>query len=270
VPANVGRAQEITRADAVSGRSAPVAGASVPPPRRGPGTSTEPAGSTTTTGRTPPPADRREIQELEPVPRSPDGGLIDRVGDRPVTDYLHDLATSRAQDMRDMRDTGDVTRGSVGEVHGVGIDRRTGEVVEAVNGRGDDVIPDERVHPVLRERLEQMRQAGPYPQYNNDGTPRLGSDGQQVMSPYPHSDEPLRHAEVKIINELLWRRGEDADASVMSEFEVDTNFPFVRDGIRPAPCCANCSSLLAGTPNNAGQVTHGAGHPDQQFIPRWS
>src|SRR5512139_3452249 len=85
VPANVGRAQEITRTDAVAGRTDPTAGAAAPPPRRNPETTTEPAGSTTTTGRTPPPADRRGTQDLAPVPGTPDGGLIDTVGDRPVS-----------------------------------------------------------------------------------------------------------------------------------------------------------------------------------------
>ncbi|MCG8918609.1 hypothetical protein L6E12_22765 [Actinokineospora sp. PR83] len=70
-----------------------------------------------------------------------------------------------------------------------------------------------------------------------------------------------------MVNELLWRRGPDADASVMSEFRVDNRFPFRREGPMQAPCCANCHRLLEGTPSNAGRLTFPKGHPDQTLIP---
>lgn len=231
------------------------------------GQGTTPQATTTTTRPQAPPANRGGTQDLESAPTSP-GGLIDNVGDRSVSDYLRDRTTTRADELRAMRESGQISAKEVGPVSAVGIDRRTGEVIEGVNGRPRDTIPENRLHPVLRERLDQMRADGPYPQYNKDGTPILDGNGQQVRSEYPHGDNPLRHAEVKVVNELLWRRGENADASVMSEFEVDTRFPFGPDGIRAAPCCANCNRLLDGTPNNSGRVTHGPGHPDLRFIPR--
>ena len=49
---------------------------------------------------------------------------------------------------------------------------------------------------------------------------------------------------------------------------MDTQFPFGEGGLRGAPYCANCNRLLDGVPSNAGRVTHGPGHPDQQFLPR--
>ena len=167
-----------------------------------------------------------------------------------------------------MRENNEISGKETGPVNAVGIDRRTGEVLEGVNGRPRDTIPEDQLHPVLRQRLDEMRAAGPYPQYNKDGSPLLDNDGNQVTSPYPHGDNPLRHAEVKVVNELLWRRGPDADESALGEFQVDTQFPFGPDGARGAPFCANCNSLLAGVPSNAGRLTHGPGHPDQQFHPR--
>ncbi|PPK63299.1 YwqJ-related putative deaminase [Actinokineospora auranticolor] len=192
--------------------------------------------------------------------------LITHVDGVSVDQRLRDIAAQRTDNIRQMREEGTISAKEAGPVNSVGIDSRTGAVVEGVNGRPTDVIPDDRLHPVLRERVEQMRAAGPYPQYNRDGTP-LMRDGQQVMTPFPHGDNPLRHAEVKVVNELLWRRGPDADSSVMSEFRVDNRFPFRQDGPQPAPCCANCHRMLAGTPSNAGRLTQDGGHPDSQFIP---
>ncbi|MDG4778146.1 YwqJ-related putative deaminase [Micromonospora sp. WMMD961] len=215
------------------------------------------------------PEDRTAPQELGrvegDVTRDADG-LITHVDGKPLDEYLRDTATQRTDEIRNMRDTGVISAKETGPVNSVAVDLRTGEVFEGVNGRPRDVIPDENLHPVLRERLEQMRADGPYPQYNRDGTPMM-RDGEQVTTPYPHGDNPLRHAEVKAVNEMLWRRGPDVDASVMSEFRVDNRFPFRSDGQVAAPCCANCHRLLAGTPSNAGRLTYDSGHPDSQFIP---
>lgn len=235
------------------------------PGNAGQGTPQGAAPSTTQPQALPP--NRAGTQDLESATTPQDGGLINDVGGQPVDGYLHDRATARAEDLRAMRENGQISATETGPVSAVGIDRRTGAVVEGVNGRPRDTIPEDQLHPVLRERLEQMRAGGPYPQYNKDGTP-LMRDGEQVMSQYPHGDNPLRHAEVKVANELLWRRGADADASALGEFQMDTQFPFGEGGLRGAPYCANCNRLLDGVPSNAGRVTHGPGHPDQQFLPR--
>ncbi|CCH15526.1 YwqJ-related putative deaminase [Micromonospora lupini] len=215
------------------------------------------------------PADRAGPQELGrlegDLTRDTDG-LITHVDGKPLDEHLRDVATQRTDEIRNMRDTGVISAKETGPVNSVAVDLRTGEVFEGVNGRPRDAIPEGNLHPVLRERLDQMRADGPYPQYNRDGTPMM-RDGQQVTTPYPHGDNPLRHAEVKAVNEMLWRRGPNVDASVMSEFRVDNRFPFRADGQVPAPCCANCHRLLAGTPSNAGRLTYDSGHPDSQFIP---
>ncbi|MDG4835723.1 YwqJ-related putative deaminase [Micromonospora sp. WMMD967] len=193
-------------------------------------------------------------------------GLITHVDGKPLDEYLRDTATRRTDEIRDMRTNGAFSAKDAGPVNSVAVDLRTGEIFEGINGRPRDVIPDDKLHPILRERLEEMRANGPYPQYNRDGTPMM-RDGEQVMTPYPHGDNPLRHAEVKAVNEMLNRRGPDVDASVMSEFRVDNRFPFRNEGPVPAPCCANCHRLLAGTPSNAGRLTYDSGHPDSAFIP---
>ena len=235
----------------------------------GTGTTTPPTSIDPTSPTRPIPSDRTGSADLGPLDgvltRDADG-LITHVDGKPIDQHLRDLAAQRTDAIRQMREDGTITAKEAGPVNSVGVDTRTGEVFEGVNGRPRDVIPDDKVHPVLRERLEQMRAEGPYPQYNKDGTPMM-RDGQQVTTPYPHGDNPLRHAEVKVVNEMLWRRGPDADASVMSEFRVDNRFPFRSDGPAPAPCCANCHRMLAGTPSNAGRLTHDSGHPDSQFLP---
>ncbi|MEU7919639.1 hypothetical protein [Micromonospora zamorensis] len=221
------------------------------------------------TDRQPIPDDRTAPQQLGrlegDLTRDPDG-LITHVDGKPLDEHLRDVATTRTDEIRNMRDTGVISAKETGPVNSVAVDLRTGEVFEGVNGRPRDAIPEENLHPVLRDRLDQMRADGPYPQYNRDGTPMM-RDGEQVTTPYPHGDNPLRHAEVKAVNEMLWRRGPDVDGSVMSEFRVDNRFPFRSEGQVPAPCCANCHRLLAGTPSNAGRLTYDSGHPDSQFIP---
>jgi hypothetical protein len=180
-----------------------------------------------------------------------DDGLISHVDGKPVDEYLRGLTDERAAGFRE-RDG--FSRNDIGPVNSVVVDRRTGEIFEGTNGPVGDVIPDADLHPVLRERLDQLEANGPYPALNRDGTPILDAQGQPVMQPYPHPDDPLRHAEVKAVNELLWRRGGDADASALDEMLVDNRFPYGGEGPRSAPCCANCHNLL-GSPSNAGRFT---------------
>lgn len=175
-------------------------------------------------------------------------GLIETVDNRPVNEYLGDTAEGRAEQFRQGRVDGEFTRGEIGPVNSVALDRRTGEIFEGTNGP-DAGIDRGDLHPLLRERLERLEADGPYPAANRDGS--VGPDSW----PHPHPDNPLRHAEVRAVNELLWRRGDEVGPDVFGEFRVDNQFPFGGDGVRSAPCCANCSTLLEGTPSNAGRFT---------------
>jgi hypothetical protein len=56
---------------------------------------------------------------------------------------------------------------------------------------------------------------------------------------------------------------DDTDASVLGEFQVDTQVRSVGTAPGTAPCRTNCNTLITGTPNNAGGFTYGAGHPDR-------
>jgi len=179
-----------------------------------------------------------------------------------VDDVLREIGERRAAAFNDARTFGhdDFSRGKVGNVNAVALDRQTGQIVEGWNGHSRDVIPVDRVHPLLAERLEQLRTEGPYDVLDKNGKPT----GEKM--PFPHPDNPLGHAEVKAVNELLWRRGTHADASVFEEFQVDNFTPFTKKGIAPIPCCANCGSLLAGTPATPGRL---GGFPPEHF-PRYA
>ncbi|MCG8918610.1 hypothetical protein L6E12_22770 [Actinokineospora sp. PR83] len=126
----------------------------------------------------------QDLTRIEGTVTRDGNGLITHVDGKPIKDYLDEVATRRTDEIRGMRDTGEASQKMSGPVNSVGVDTRTGEVLEAMNGGSrTDVIPPERVHPVIQQRLDEMREAGPYPQYNRDGTPQLGRDGNQVVSP---------------------------------------------------------------------------------------
>ncbi|RCV48341.1 hypothetical protein DEF23_23505 [Marinitenerispora sediminis] len=213
------------------------------------------------------PSDSRAGQILETldesrVERNGDG-LIESVDGKPVNEYLSEVLQGRADDIRGMVERGEITKGSFGGgtgVNSVVMDRRTGELVEAYNGRRNDIIPEERVHPLLRERMEQMRENGPYDVYDRRTGEIVG------QSEFPFNDHPLRHAEVKAINELLWGRGGDVGPEVFSDFQIDNSFPLFKAGPQSSPCCANCTRMVDGAGSNPGMLPYPPGHPNYQRI----
>ncbi|XKK39097.1 YwqJ-related putative deaminase [Nocardiopsis sp. ARC36] len=202
---------------------------------------------------TPVPLDRTRGHILEQIDESRVSrnreGLIDSVDGKSVTDFLQDRVNERAREMKEMINSRGISQkelgGRNGAVNSVVLDRATGQIVEAVNGRDQSVsIPPDKLHPILEERLAEMIKNGPYPEYEY-GTGRLLGEGAE----YPHPDNPLRHAEVKAINELLWLRGREASGAVMAEFQMDNRYTLSRPDPRPAPCCPNCTIMSDGTPN---------------------
>lgn len=185
---------------------------------------------------------------VERVERGSDG-LISTVDGRPSKDFVHDLGERRAQEFRDARANGHTSRNQVGEVTAVALDRRTGEVVEASNGNKDSPVEIKNPHPLLKDRLTEMEGRGKTYVANGDGT----TDARPRW--HPHPDLPLRHAEVKAVNDLIQKRGGGTGSSVFGEIEVNTFAPFGRDGVQSRPYCANCSSLLEGTSAGAGRFT---------------
>ncbi|MFD7367372.1 hypothetical protein ACFV4I_14015 [Nocardiopsis alba] len=220
---------------------------------------------------TPIPADRTRGHILEQIDESRvtrnESGLIDSIDGSPVTEFLEDLVTERAREMKDMADPKGVSKkelgGKNGAVNSVVLDRDTGVIVEAVNGRGKGagIIPEE-LHPVLEGRLRELEDDGPYPVYDYITGRVLREDAE-----YPHPDDPLRHAEVKAINELLWLRGRDVTEAVMGDFQMDNRYTLSTPEPRPAPCCPNCTAMTEGAPNfGSFKHTHPKWHPDSNQV----
>lgn len=180
-----------------------------------------------------------------------DAGLITHVDGRPVNDHLDDIARQRGADYRDAKDAGTFSRKQTGACVGAAADLRTGRIMEGINGRPTDTISPDDLHPTLADRYKAIE--------NNP----------------PHPDQPLGHAEVKAVNQLLWERkklGLPDDESALAEMRVSVQFPFLKDpetGIpgRPAPFCANCNHMLQDVPSSAGRFT---AYPpsDDNFLPR--
>lgn len=176
--------------------------------------------------------------------------VVTHVDGKPVDQYLDDLAKDRAQVYRDAKDAKKFVKGDVGACVGAVMDTRTGLVIEGINGRSNNVIPAEKLHPTLRELYEK------------------------VAPNKPHPDEPLGHAEVKATNELLWARtrlGVPAGVDALREIHAAVEFPFLKNkstGVPGfgAPFCANCYNMLPGMPAKNGRFT---GYPpsDGNWIP---
>lgn len=122
------------------------------------------------------------------------GGFVHSIDGHTVKDYVANLGEQRAADYRDGVANQDFSKNSIGKCSGVGIDRRTGLVYESVNGAKNNIIPADQLHPAIEQRLADLAAKGPYP------------DGNGGTQPYPHGDKPLRHAEVKMVNQMLWDR----------------------------------------------------------------
>jgi hypothetical protein len=190
------------------------------------------------------------VQQLSPneVTRSPGPhGLITHVKSRdkagrpvdiPVDVWMKDWTKNRALDHRR---NGTIDPMSEFECVAGGIDLRTGMLYDGLNGRQGTAIPPSEVHPFVQRRIDEFRNI----QRNDGRNPDKTAPGN------PHGDHPRRHAEVKVVNEMLRDRDRhDFPARVdheraMKEFVVETRFPNLRT---PAPSCANCNHLLHGAP----------------------
>ncbi|CAM5276098.1 hypothetical protein SALBM217S_08348 [Streptomyces griseoloalbus] len=177
-------------------------------------------------------------------------GLITHVDGLSVSDYLDGLSRERGAAYRQAKEAGVFPRKQTGACVGSVIDLRTGRVVEGINGKPDDVIPSDKLHPTLASRYESIR-----------------------WNP-PHMDHPLGHAEVKAANALLWdrtRRGLPDGEVALAEMRASVEFPYLSDKTtgapgRAAPYCANCNHMLQGVPSSHGRFT---GYPpsDENWIP---
>ena len=199
-------------------------------------------------------------------------GLIETIDGMPVKDYLAGAVRKSANFMIEAVENNQLSKADLGTkrgaVNSVVLDRRTGDLAEGINGRrGAAEIPLDELHPVLKERLEKMEEQGPYQQWKQ---PRDSSAPPEPagLTPYPHPDEPLRHAEVKAVNELLWNRekkGLRVEQGTLQDFHIDNLFTLKEEpdgGPTPAPCCANCSRMVDGAAVTPGRLPYAPGHPD--------
>ncbi|WP_263972663.1 YwqJ-related putative deaminase, partial [Streptomyces resistomycificus] len=202
-------------------------------------------------GDEPLPPPRQGEHDLGQIPESrvqrDADGLITHVDGRNFEHFLKDLSYQRGAAFREAKELGTLSRRKVGPCAGLVMDLRTGRIVEAMNGKPDDLI--ENVHPTIGDRYENF------------------------PDPRPAPDEPLRHAEVKAVNSLLWERtklGLPDGAEALAELRAAMEFPYfdhMRTELpgRPAAFCANCDLMLDGVDSLHGRFT---GAPtDENWIP---
>ncbi|MFC4377440.1 hypothetical protein ACFO5K_25500, partial [Nocardia halotolerans] len=136
-----------------------------------------------------------------------------------------------------------------GNCSSVTIDRLTGRVYEAANGPSTQRIHPSDLHSTVRDNI--ARYQNPDDVYTNHDLTR-----------FPHTDNPLGHAEVRGTNaamrdrELLnQQRGpEDRLPTDHDGLSSILNSPFVPSRGVEAPCCANCTRVLQGTESTAGHI----------------
>ncbi|MFF6826015.1 hypothetical protein [Streptomyces longwoodensis] len=177
-------------------------------------------------------------------------GLITQVDGRNFEHFLKDLSFQRGEAFRQAKEMGTLSRRQVGACAGQVMDLRTGHIVEAINGKSDNIIPPDRVHPTLAANFDAL------------------------PDPVPGYDHPLGHAEVKAVNELLWERtkqGLPDGPSALGELRAAVEFPYTPHMQtqlpgRPAPFCVNCHHMLKDVDSLHGRFT-GKDADDSNWIP---
>ncbi|WP_280305178.1 YwqJ-related putative deaminase [Nocardia neocaledoniensis] len=137
-----------------------------------------------------------------------------------------------------------------GHVSSITIDRLTGRVYEAANGTSDQRIHPNDLHPTLHDNVSQYQD--PTDVYHNGGDPRF----------FPHTDNPLGHAEIRGTNAALHDREllnqqRGPDDQLPTDFDglaSILNSPYVPSKGAEAPCCANCTRVVQGTESTAGHI----------------
>ncbi|MFC9474166.1 hypothetical protein ACFTS5_18465 [Nocardia sp. NPDC056952] len=137
-----------------------------------------------------------------------------------------------------------------GHVTSITIDRLTGRVYEAANGTSEQRIHPSELHPTLHDNV--ARYQDPTDAYHNGRDP----------AHFPHTDNPLGHAEVRGTNAALHDRellNQQRDPGDQLPTDFDglasiLNSPFVPSRGVEAPCCANCTRVVQGTESTAGHI----------------
>ncbi|OLF16985.1 type VII secretion target [Actinophytocola xanthii] len=228
-----------------------------PPPPNPPRTGRDGDDGSRQPDRNPPPP-RRDGQSLgrfsEDRLTRDSSGRITHVDGKPVQEKLREIARERTQEYMNEKNgknpdgsdrpggkNAELSGGQTGNIVAHVMDTRTGEIFETTNGPKGSEIPPSQVHPEVQRRVDEMRANGPYPEFDKNGNPIPGTS-----QPYPGFDLPLRHAEVRGVNEALHAN----PGATIDDMIADTTF-MRADGLKDAPFCANCSGILHEVPSNS-------------------
>ncbi|MDR6595741.1 hypothetical protein ACFFSW_13865 [Saccharothrix longispora] len=256
----------------------------------------------------PPPDPRkpRELETLDPARCETENGLITHYDGQPIDEYQRAVLTDRAkliqsriedrslmpEDIRnEMNRNPEKWAGKNVVCVSVSVDHRTGKVYESINGAATDLIPDDDLNPVLRDRQEAMRgnpqPDGSRPGYTQPdrhpdrlGQPARDGSGNEIRTEWPQNDAPTRHAEVKNVNQMLNDRNLPPDITpeqldeVLGELRVDNAFTPPGRGPNAsgefpdiAKCCPNCTRMIDGVRSGTERATHAVGDPERRIIP---
>ncbi|QTZ91823.1 hypothetical protein SU9_010315 [Streptomyces auratus AGR0001] len=226
-------------------------------------------------------------------------GLITSIDGKSVKDYLQELSEARAIRHAEMRTPLE------GPCSALAIDRRTGMITEGLNGALTDVIDLENLHPLLRDNyLGMANWMHPIMASENeirmgnrlaaDGTAARDENGkvipnsEMIFTGRAYFDDPLRHAEVKAVNELLWARqrqlekewrdahGDDStppplSRETLNDMRFDPRWIEDKRGKgknkgniihlpgQSAPACPNCNGMLRDVPSYGGRQVYSIG-----------
>lgn len=107
-----------------------------------------------------------------------------------------------------------------------------------------------------------------------EGYPQFDRRTGEVLNhtEFPINDNPLRHAEVKNVNQMLRDRGvpDDVSPEELAEhlrgMRVANVFPHWEPFPAKAKCCANCNNMIAGVPSSTGRNSSVPGDPNNVEI----
>ena len=213
----------------------------------------------------PPPDKTRgaKVEQIDEQRVTRRNGLIHTVDGKPVKQYIQEKSAERAHGLSKDASGNVATkpkRAGEGRCSALAIDLKTGLVTQGVNGKATDVIPPDKLHPLLQQNLQDMRA------YKHPVQGATDKDGNPVVHDgKAHYSAPAGHAEVKATNELLWQRqaalkpGEQLSPDVLHELRIDPRWTQPTGDApigAPAPACANCNSILHGVPSYTGRCTY--------------
>lgn len=210
------------------------------------------------------------VETIDPKRVTIENELITEIDKKPVKQYLQELSHQRALHYAELGSTK-----REGPCSALAIDLRTGIITEGVNGTAKNLIPPEHLHPLLRDNYMDMAvwmhplMDSPdvptqRPATDENGRPIPGERVDWILEGQAHEDQPLRHAEVKAVNELLWARQRqqegELDREVLKEMRFDPRWfknpsrdnPDFTPG-DSAPACANCNCILRDIPSFSGR-----------------